>query len=117
MGRMVDRTHRELTDEDIARIVDTCSTWRDAQTYADVPGFCKSAPISVLRQHGHVLMPGRYVGGAPKPEDDEPFDAKMQRLAKELHALQAKGTRLEAIIAKNLRTLGFRPTGSADENR
>jgi type I restriction-modification system DNA methylase subunit/very-short-patch-repair endonuclease len=28
MGRLVDRTHRELTDEDIARIADTYHAWR-----------------------------------------------------------------------------------------
>ena len=29
LGRMVDRTHRELTDEDIARIADTYHIWRN----------------------------------------------------------------------------------------
>ena len=41
LGRMVDRTHRELTDEDIARIADTYHTWRtdeEENGYADVPG-------------------------------------------------------------------------------
>lgn len=44
-GQMVDRTHRELTDEDIARIADTYHAWRGeekAGEYADIPGFCKS---------------------------------------------------------------------------
>ena len=45
LGRMVDRTHRELTDDDIARIAGTYHAWRgsaDAAGYADIPGFCKS---------------------------------------------------------------------------
>ena len=29
LGRMVDRTHRELTDEDIGRIADTYHAWRN----------------------------------------------------------------------------------------
>ena len=29
LGRMVDRTHRELTDTDIARIADTYHAWRN----------------------------------------------------------------------------------------
>lgn len=28
LGRMVDRTHRELTDEDVARIATTYHAWR-----------------------------------------------------------------------------------------
>jgi len=28
LGRMVDRTHRELTDEDVARIANTYHAWR-----------------------------------------------------------------------------------------
>ena len=61
LGRMVDRTHRELTDEDLARIADTYHAWRGEQTasdYADTPGFCKSAALEEVRKHGHVLTPG-----------------------------------------------------------
>ena len=32
LGRMIDRTHRELTDDDIARIADTYHAWRDPAT-------------------------------------------------------------------------------------
>ena len=48
LGRMVDRTHRELTDEDIARIAETWHAWRtggDADGYEDIPGFCKRASL------------------------------------------------------------------------
>ena len=65
LGRMADRTHRELTDEDIARVAGTYHAWRgepDAGEYADVPGFCKSAALEEMRKHGHILTPGRYVG-------------------------------------------------------
>ncbi|MBC7232149.1 MAG: N-6 DNA methylase [Chloroflexi bacterium] len=74
LGRMVDRTHRELTDEDITRIARTYHAWRgekEAGEYKDVPGFCKSATLEEVRKHGHVLTPGRYVG-AEAQEDDLP---------------------------------------------
>ena len=61
-GRMIDRTHRELAEEDIARIADTYHAWRggeDASGYTDIPGFCKSASMDEVRKHGHVLTPGR----------------------------------------------------------
>ena len=60
LGRMMDRTHRELTGDDIARIADTYHAWRGeegAGVYADVPGFCRSAVLEEVRKHGHVLTP------------------------------------------------------------
>ena len=107
LGRMVDRTHRELTDEDIARIADTCHAWRGGSGYEDVPGFCRSAPLAEVRKHGHVLTPGRYVGAAPREDDGEPFEDKMKRLVAQLHEQQAEGARLDAAIAENLGNLGF----------
>ena len=111
---MVDRTHRELTDEDIARIADTYHAWRtgeDDDGYADVQGFCKSAALEQVRRHGHVLTPGRYVGVEPQEDDGEPFEDKMKRLVAELMEQQAEGARLDAAIAENLEALGFGESG------
>ena len=112
---MVDRTHRELTDEDVARIAGVYHAWRservredeDGSGYADVSGFCKSAALGEVRRHGHVLTPGRYVGAEPQADDGEPFESKMTRLVAELWAQQAEGARLDAAIAANLAALGF----------
>jgi type I restriction enzyme M protein len=110
MGRMVDRTHRELTDEDIARIANTYHAWRgekDAGKYADVPGFCRSATLEEIRKHGHVLTPGRYVGAEAQADDGEPFEEKMARLVAQLREQQAEAARLDEAIAKNLKELGY----------
>ena len=108
LGRMVDRTHRALTDEDVGRIADTYHAWRGGTVaYADVPGFCKSAALADVRAHGHVLTPGRYVGAAAPPDDGEPFEDKMRRLVAQLRAQQAEAKTLDAAIAENLRRLGF----------
>ncbi len=110
LGRMVDRTHRELTDEDIQKIADTYHAWRgeeEAGKYEDVPGFCKSATLEEIRKHGHVLTPGRYVGAAPQEEDSEPFAEKMKRLTAQWREQQAEAARLDAAIAANLEELGF----------
>ena len=121
LGRMVDRTHRELSDDDIARIADTCHAWRShtpspskeedqgggASPYTDIPGFCKSASIEEVRKHGHVLTPGRYVGAEPQPEDTEPFEQKMKRLTAQWRGQQAEAQRLDAEIEANLARLGF----------
>ena len=113
LGRMVDRTHRELTGDDIARIADAYHAWRGgegsdgADEYADVPAFCKSASLEEVRKHGHVLTPGRYVGAAPQEEDGEPFEEKMARLSAQWREQQAEAQRLDAEIEANLAKLGF----------
>jgi type I restriction enzyme M protein len=110
LGRMVDRVHRELTDDDIAKIAGTYHAWRgdkDAGQDADVPGFCKSASLEDIRKHGHVLTPGRYVGASVTEEDDEPFDEKMQGLITVLRQQQAEASKLDAAIAANLQELGY----------
>ena len=109
LGRMIDRTHRELTDEDITCIADTYHAWKgkDADDYADVPGFCKSATLDEVRKHGHLLNPGRYVGVAPQEDTGEPFDVKMIRSAAQWREQQAEAIRLDSAIETNLVRLGF----------
>ena len=110
-GHMVDRTHRELSEADIACIAGTYHAWRNKRGgYEDVPGFCKSATLDDIRAHDHILTPGRYVGVAPQPEDDEPFHEKMTRLAAEWREQQKEARRLDRRIAKNLAALGFGPS-------
>jgi type I restriction enzyme M protein len=110
MGVLVDRTRRELTDEEIQKIARTYHAWRgepDAGDYADVAGFCKSATLDDIRKHGHVLTPGRYVGAAEVEDDGEPFEEKMARLAAQWRQQRAEAVRLDAAIEANLRGLGF----------
>ncbi|MCY4653496.1 MAG: class I SAM-dependent DNA methyltransferase [Dehalococcoidia bacterium] len=109
LGRMTDRTHRELTDEDITRITDTYHAWRKGMdSYEDVPGFCKSATLEEIQKHSHVLTPGRYVGVEPQPDDGVPFEDKMTRLTAEWREQQTEARRLDAEIEANLTRLGFR---------
>jgi len=110
LGVLVDRTRRELTDDEIKRIADTYHAWRGepgASEYADVPGFCKSATLEEIRKHGHVLTPGRYVGAAEQEDDGEPFAEKMARLSSQWRAQRDEAAKLDAAIEANLRALGF----------
>jgi type I restriction enzyme M protein len=110
IGRMVDRTHRQLTDEEVTRIAINYHAWRGepgAGEYTDVAGFCKSAPLEEVRKHGHVLTPGRYVGAEAVEDDGEPFEEKMKRLTATLREQQAEAAKLDAAIVANLKELGF----------
>lgn len=109
MGALVDRTRRELSDEDIARIADTYHAWRgekDAGAYADVPGFCKAATLEEIRAHNHVLTPGRYVGAADVEDDDVPFTERFAVLQRRLMAHFEEGDQLTVQIRAGLTTLG-----------
>lgn len=110
MGVLKDRVHRELTDEEIARIAGTYHAWRGdsgAGKYEDVPGFCKSADVEEIRKNGYVLTPGRYVGAEAAEDDGEPFEEKMRRLTAQLAEQFRESARLEAEIRANLKGLGY----------
>ncbi|MFA5331341.1 MAG: class I SAM-dependent DNA methyltransferase [Methanoregula sp.] len=110
MGTLIDRVHRDLTDEDIAKIASTYHAWRgekEAGEYVDVPGFCKSASVEEISRNGFVLTPGRYVGAEDVVDDGEPFEEKMGRLTAKLGEQFAESERLEGEIKGNLSRLGF----------
>lgn len=109
MGYLVDRVHRELSDEEIARIAGTYHSWRGEpgmDAYQDIPGFCKSAATDEIATHGYVLTPGRYVGAEEIEDDGEPFEEKLARLTATLDEQFQESARLEAAIRRNLKELG-----------
>lgn len=108
LGEMIDRRHRELTEEDISKISETYHEWRNIDgEYEDIKGFCKSASIEDIREHEYVLTPGRYVGIEDIEDDGIPFDEKMESMTAELAELFAKSRKLEDEIRKNLGGIGY----------
>lgn len=110
MGRLVDRTHRELTDEEIKKISSTYHAWRGekaAGKYKNVLGFCKSAVLEEVAKHGYVLTPGRYVGAEAQEDDGEPFEKKLKRLAAQLREQMTEARKLDTAIEANLKELGY----------
>jgi len=109
LGTMVDRTHRELADDEIERIATTYHSWRGepaAGLYADVPGFCASGTVSEIALHRHVLTPGRYVGSAAGVEDDEPIFDKVLRLKRTLYECFDETHVLENAVRRKLEGIG-----------
>lgn len=122
-GSLIDRVHRELSEEDIAEIAGTYHAWRspDKQlssanekedggkgiSYADIPGFCKASSLDEIKSHNYVLTPGRYVGAAPVEDDGIPFEEKMTELTTTLYRQMRESAELDEVIKKNLAHLGF----------
>ncbi|WP_188235767.1 type I restriction-modification system subunit M [Sphingopyxis sp. LK2115] len=105
LGHMVDRTRKEFSDADIAKITRAYHAWRgegDAGAYEDVPGFCKSATLEDIKSHGYVLTPGRYVGAAEADEDEMPFAERISLLSSKLDAQFSRSDDLNTIIRQKL---------------
>jgi type I restriction enzyme M protein len=68
-GSLRDRTHRELHEDEISKIATVYRAWRGdvgVPKFADAPGFVQSVSRSDIRDHKFALVPGRYVGFAPR---------------------------------------------------
>lgn len=105
-GSMIDRAHKELTEDDINRFASKYHDWRAEEIpgvvlkpYENVPGFCRSVSLDEIEAHGFVLTPGRYVGVEELEEDDEPFDQKVKRLSCELKEQLEQSAELGQVIA------------------
>ncbi len=106
MGTMIDRKHRDFSDEDIARLADTFTAFQNG-TLEEVRGFCAIATTDDIAKQDYILTPGRYVGIEEQEEDGEPFDEKMKRLTTELSSLFSRSHELEEQIKNNLKELGY----------
>lgn len=107
MGYMKDRTHKDLSEEDVALIADTYHNWRKSENYSNIKGFCKAATIEDIRKHNHVLTPGRYVGIEDEDDDGIPFETKMAALTTTFKEQMAQEEALNEEIKQQLANIGF----------
>lgn len=111
MGYMIDRVHRDFSEDDIALITNTYHNWRastsSATNYEDVKGFCKAASLEAIQKHNHVLTPGRYVGIPDEEDDGIPFETKMTDLTATLKEQMQEEEALNQEIKTQLTNIGF----------
>lgn len=73
LGHLLDRTHRDLSDDDIEAIAGAYHRWRDPEAlYEDVPGFCAAVRIEDVRAKGYSLKPNLYVGAGADTVNEAP---------------------------------------------
>ncbi len=106
MGYMVDRKHRDFTDDDINKLADTFTAFQNG-TLEDVKGFYAVVEKEDIKKQDYILTPGRYVGIEEQKEDNEPFEQKMTRLTSELSDMFEKSHQLEDEIRKKLGAIGY----------
>lgn len=106
MGFMLNRKHRDFTEEDINMIADTFTAFQEG-TSEDVKGFCSVVTTEEIAKQDYILTPGRYVGIEEQEDDGEPFEEKMTRLTTELSEMFAKSRELEDEIRQKLEAIGY----------
>ncbi len=106
MGTLIDRVHRELSDEEIDKLAVTFEAFADG-TLEDVKGFCAAVTTEEITKQDFILTPGRYVGIEEQEDDGEPFDEKMTRLTGELSEMFKRSHDLEEEIRKRLGAIGY----------
>ncbi|MDX2591797.1 class I SAM-dependent DNA methyltransferase [Streptomyces sp. WI03-4A] len=114
LGEMADRTERVFVEADVRRIADAYHAWRGTASareagaaYEDVPGFCCSADLKTVREHGYVLTPGRYVGAVEAEEEDAGAVAeRISKLTQELYELFGESAELEKKVREHMRGVG-----------
>lgn len=106
MGTMVTRKLREFTEEDIAKVADAFTAFRNDELEEE-KGFSAIASIEDIAQQDFILTPGRYVGIAEPEDDGEPFEEKMARLTSEISKRFEESRRLQEQIKKNLEAIGY----------
>lgn len=106
MGYMVDRKHRDFTEEDINTLADTFTAFQEG-TLEDVKGFSAVVETADIAKQDYILTPGRYVGIEEQEDDGEPFEEKMNRLTAELSEMFSKSHALEQQIREKLGAVGY----------
>ena len=105
-GTLLNRTRKEFSDNDIAKIAATYHAWREGNRYEDVPGFCRSVKLEEIRGYGYVLTPGRYVGAADIEDDEMPFIERLTLLKTKLETQFTEDINLTATIRTKLAGIG-----------
>jgi type I restriction enzyme M protein len=94
------RKQKQLTDDEIEKVAAVYRQFRRQGVPDEVPGFCR---VDEVREHNYALTSGRYVGSPDDEEGDEPFEAKMPRLAAELRKMLTEANELEQQILVTLK--------------
>lgn len=109
-GAPVERTRKELTGNEIQKIVSVYHSWRgeeDAGEYQDIDGFCRSVSIEEVEKQGYTLTPSNYIKATSDEGDNEPFELKMTRLVDGWREQKAAIYKLDSAIEGNFDKLGY----------
>lgn len=106
MGHMVDRKHRELSEDDINSLAEIFTEFQNGKL-TQRQGFYAVVSKQDIAKQDYILTPGRYVGIEEQKDDGEPFEEKMTRLTSELSDMFERSHELEDEIRRKLGAIGY----------
>jgi type I restriction enzyme M protein len=103
VGHMIDRTHRDISADEIGSIAAKYRAWRAQDgEYKDEAGFCREVDKDEIRRHKYALVPGRYVGFATRPQASA---RDRQRLLDDLSQVEEQISQIETLSRSAVATL------------
>jgi type I restriction enzyme M protein len=108
LGHLISKKQRELSDQDIEKVVATYHNFRDKapkSLYVDIDGFCKVASKEEIEQQAYVLTPGRFVGTPEVEANELSPEERLNFLQNSLLEEIAKSSKLEQQLREVLSKL------------
>jgi type I restriction enzyme M protein len=99
------RKQKQLSADDVEQIACLYRSFKRIAQPVAVPGFCRVATLAEIRDYGHVLAPGRYVGNVETEDDDQPLEMRLRHFTDSLAADFKKSSELAAVISAQLQRL------------
>lgn len=109
LGRMITRSNRELSPDDINTIAGVYHRWLGNESkYKDIPGFCKSVHLKDIGNQEYLLTPSRYVGEentTEKEDSTEVFKERIKQVALDFTILIERGAEVDREIMESLKNM------------
>ncbi len=123
LGSKVSKTQIEFSNEEIKDLAEIYDNWSTGD-YSDIPGLCKSVPISEIDANNYSLSPARYIStDESKQESFQDFATGINRLKAELesqfkilHSVEERAfSQLSALGLTNSEDSELEPTRSLSD--
>lgn len=101
------RKQKELSAEELERMAAVYREFKRRTPPETETGFCAVVPTTRVIENRYTLTAGRYVGTPESDEGDEPLETSLSRLSQAVRKHFAETDRLQGVISKKLRALGY----------
>lgn len=112
MGEPLEKKYVQFSEADIRKVADTYHNWQregHADTYADVPEFCKSVTLAEIADKDYSLVPSKYIEFINRDETVD-YNTRMKELQGELTDILRKEAESRDAVLDVFKSLGYEIT-------